>query len=57
MGVLLTSDTDWDEIRELVTETYGSSRPRSSLHSSTRSVGVLDVPHPPSGWATSAEPD
>jgi hypothetical protein len=45
VGVWLTSDTDWEEIRELVIASYRSSRRRSSLHCSTSSAGVPDVPH------------
>ncbi len=35
IGVLLTDDTDWEEIRELVTESYRILAPRSSPHCST----------------------
>jgi hypothetical protein len=35
IAVLLTDDTDWKEIRELVTESYRVVAPRSSPHCST----------------------
>jgi len=43
LGVLLTGDTDWEGIRELVIESYRSSRPNSSPTCLTSAAAGLYV--------------
>ena len=43
IGVLLTDDTDWEEIRELVTESYRVLAPKKLIDCSTRATRVGHV--------------